>query len=55
MIDRELNALQRVYLANRGVWEAITSAGSGISVAHTGAGVAAYLAAFTAFAEELTA
>ncbi len=51
----ELNALLRLYLANRGVWEAISTAGPAMSVAASGDDVAAYLAAFREFVEEVTA
>jgi len=50
----ELNALLRVYLANRGVWEAISTAGPTMSLAATYADVAAYLAAFGEFVGEVT-
>jgi glutamate-1-semialdehyde aminotransferase len=42
----ELNALLRLYLANRGVWEAISTAGPAMSVAATRDDVETYLAAF---------
>jgi glutamate-1-semialdehyde 2,1-aminomutase len=42
----ELNALLRLGLANRGVWEAISTAGPAMSVAATETDVAEYLAAF---------
>ncbi len=42
----ELNALLRLYLANRGVWEAISTAGPAMSVAATTDDVQTYLAAF---------
>jgi glutamate-1-semialdehyde 2,1-aminomutase len=42
----ELNALLRLYLANRGVWEAISTAGPAMSVAATADDVETYLAAF---------
>jgi len=51
----ELNALLRLYLANRGVWEAISTAGPAISVAATEADVNEYLAAFDEFVDEVTA
>jgi glutamate-1-semialdehyde 2,1-aminomutase len=51
----ELNALLRLYLANRGIWEAISTAGPAMSVAATGDDVAAYLAAFEEFVTEVTA
>lgn len=41
----EFSALQQVYLANRGVWEAISSAGPAVSVAATADDVEQYLAA----------
>jgi len=50
----ELNALLRLYLANRGVWEAISTAGPALSVAATPADVDDYLAAFEELVGELT-
>ena len=50
----ELNALLRLHLANRGVWEAISTAGPAMSVAASDADVAAYLAVFEAFVGEVT-
>jgi len=49
----ELNALLRVYLANRGVWEAISTAGPAMSVAATRDDVETYLSAFREFAGEV--
>jgi glutamate-1-semialdehyde aminotransferase len=49
----ELNALLRLYLANRGVWEAISTAGPAMSVAATKEDVATYLAAFREFVAEV--
>ena len=51
----ELNSLLRLHLANRGVWEAISTAGPAMSVAATGDDVAAYLAAFREFVADVTA
>lgn len=51
----ELNALLRLHLANRGVWEAISTAGPAMSAAATGADVAAYVAAFGEFVRDVTA
>jgi len=51
----ELNALLRLSLANRGVWEAISTAGPAMSVAATDADVAAYLAAFGELVAAVTA
>jgi glutamate-1-semialdehyde aminotransferase len=50
----ELNALLRLYLANRGVWEAISTAGPAMSVAATHDDVATYLAAFREFVADVT-
>jgi glutamate-1-semialdehyde 2,1-aminomutase len=49
----ELNALLRLYLANRGVWEAISTAGPAMSVDATEEDVATYLAAFRDFCAEV--
>jgi glutamate-1-semialdehyde aminotransferase len=49
----ELNALLRLYLANRGVWEAISTAGPAMSVDATEADVETYLAAFREFVAEV--
>ena len=49
----ELNALLRLYLASRGVWEAISTAGPTMSVAATTADVDDYLAVFGEFVGEL--
>ena len=49
----ELNALLRIHLANRGVWEAISTAGPTMSVAAEDGDVAAYLAAFAEFVDEV--
>ncbi len=51
----ELNALLRLHLANRGIWEAISTAGPAMSVAATGDDVTAYLDAFSAFVDDVTA
>jgi glutamate-1-semialdehyde 2,1-aminomutase len=44
-LDVPLRRLARVYLANRGVWEALVGAGPTCSVAASEADVDAYLAA----------
>jgi glutamate-1-semialdehyde 2,1-aminomutase len=49
--DFELNRLHRIFLANRGVWEAVLSAGPTVSFAAEREDVAKYLTAF----EELIA
>jgi glutamate-1-semialdehyde 2,1-aminomutase len=53
--DVPLRRLIRVYLANRGVWEAIVGAGPTCSVAATTADVDLYLSAFSGLLGELTA
>jgi glutamate-1-semialdehyde 2,1-aminomutase len=53
--DPPLRRLQRVYLANRGVWDAIVGAGPTCSVPATRSDVDAYVAAFTELLGELTA
>ena len=50
----ELNALIRLGLANRGVWEAISTAGPAMSVAATADDVTAYLGAFSDIVADLT-
>jgi glutamate-1-semialdehyde aminotransferase len=51
--DVPLRRLLRVYLANRGVWDAIVGAGPTCSVAATDADIDAYLAAFAHLMGEL--
>jgi glutamate-1-semialdehyde 2,1-aminomutase len=51
--DVPLRRTMRVYLANRGVWEAIVGAGPTCSVAATDADVDSYLAAFAELIDEL--
>jgi glutamate-1-semialdehyde 2,1-aminomutase len=52
--DVPLRRLMRVYLANRGVWDAIVGAGPTCSVAATEEDVDRYLAAFGELMAELT-
>lgn len=52
---RDVADLQRVYFANRGVWEAIYSAGPCVGVAHADADVDEYLNVLSGFVHELTA
>ena len=52
---RDFTDLRRVYLANRGIWEAIYSAGPCVGIAHTEADVDEYLAALDRLARELAA
>jgi glutamate-1-semialdehyde 2,1-aminomutase len=51
--DAPLRRLMRVYLANRGVWDAIVGAGPTCSIAATDADVDLYLAAFEELIDEL--
>jgi len=53
-LDVPLRRLMRVYLANRGVWEAIVGAGPTCAVPATEGDVDAYLDAFGSLIEELT-
>jgi glutamate-1-semialdehyde 2,1-aminomutase len=53
--DSELYNLQRLYLVNRGIWEAIDSAGPAVSLVADDSDVDAYLDAFDDFLAELTA
>ncbi|MFT4040818.1 MAG: aminotransferase class III-fold pyridoxal phosphate-dependent enzyme, partial [Thermomicrobiales bacterium] len=52
---RDIVDLQRVYFANRGIWEAIYSAGPCVGVAHTSEDVAFYLQVLGEFVGELVA
>jgi glutamate-1-semialdehyde 2,1-aminomutase len=52
--DRLLTNLARIYLANRGVWEAIPGAGPVVSVPATDADVHAYVSAYGELVQELT-
>ena len=54
-IDEPFINTRRVYMANRGVWDAVTSAGPQSSFAHTDADIETYLAAATDFLGEITA
>ena len=55
VFDPALRHLIRVYLANRGVWEALVGAGPTCSVAASESDVGAYLTAFGDLLAELTA
>jgi glutamate-1-semialdehyde 2,1-aminomutase len=52
---RDVTDLLRIYFANRGIWEAIYSAGPCVGVAHTTEDVERYLAVLAEFARELAA
>jgi glutamate-1-semialdehyde 2,1-aminomutase len=53
--DPELRNLMRVYMANRGVWEAITSQSPAVSFAAEDADIDLYLSVYEACLDELTA
>jgi hypothetical protein len=53
--DRDLYNLQRLYMLNRGIWEAIDSAGPAVSLVAGEADVDAYLETFDGFLGELAA
>jgi glutamate-1-semialdehyde 2,1-aminomutase len=53
--DKDLFELQRLYLLNRGIWEAIYSAGPAVSLVADEAHIDAYLATFDGFLGDLTA
>jgi glutamate-1-semialdehyde 2,1-aminomutase len=48
-MDREFNAARRVFMANRGIWDAIWSAGPQVGFAHDAADIDHYLAVAEAF------
>lgn len=50
---RDVMDLQRVYLANRGIWEAIYSAGPCVGIAHTDTDVDEHLNVLAAFVQDL--
>ena len=52
-LDDRLVDTRRLYMANRGVWEAIASAGPAVSFAHETADVDAYLAVLDGFLGEV--
>jgi glutamate-1-semialdehyde 2,1-aminomutase len=52
-LDAQFIDTRRVFLANRGIWDAIASAGPQISLAHTGADVARYLEVVDEFLKEV--
>jgi glutamate-1-semialdehyde aminotransferase len=54
-LDLELIDTRRLHMANRGIWDAIASAGPAASLAHEEADVDEYLAALDTFLEELMA
>lgn len=53
-IDVELIDARRVFMANRGVWEAIATAGPQAGFAHTPADIDHYVAVFSSFLDEIS-
>jgi glutamate-1-semialdehyde 2,1-aminomutase len=52
-IDYELIDVRRIFMANRGIWDAIASAGPAVSFAHEAADIDEYLAVADAFLAEI--
>jgi glutamate-1-semialdehyde 2,1-aminomutase len=52
--DRELYSLQRLYMANRGIWEAIETAGPACGIHTSEADVDRYLETLELFLREVT-
>ena len=52
--DPELRELMRIYMANRGVWEAITSQSPAVSFAAEDADIEVYLSVYESCLDELT-
>jgi hypothetical protein len=53
LTDGELTRLMRIWLANRGVWEALPDAGPAVSVPSTSAEVARYVEAYSELLTQL--
>ncbi len=53
-LDAELIDLRRIYMANRGIWDAVQSAGPQVSLVHEAADIARYLTVAGEFLGELT-
>jgi glutamate-1-semialdehyde 2,1-aminomutase len=53
--DAELRDLMRIYMANRGIWEAIFSASPAVSLAAEESDIDLYLSVYDEFLEDLTA
>jgi len=54
-LDYELIDARRVFMANRGIWDAAASAGPQASIAHTDANIATYVAAAGEFLDRILA
>ena len=52
-LDYEMIDARRVFMANRGIWDAVAAAGPQASIAHTEADIATYLSAAAGFLDEV--
>ena len=52
-LDNEFIDTRRVFMANRGIWEAVASAGPQASIAHTNGDIAAYVSAADEFLDRI--
>jgi glutamate-1-semialdehyde aminotransferase len=52
-LDDELIDTRRVFMANRGIWDAVASAGPQASIAHTKGDIATYVTAAAAFLDQI--
>jgi glutamate-1-semialdehyde 2,1-aminomutase len=52
-LDHELIDARRVFMANRGIWDAVASAGPQASIAHTNDNIGAYVAAAGEFLDQV--
>ena len=52
-LDIDFIDTRRVYMANRGIWEAIATAGPAASFAHTEADIDHYLSVLNRFLDEI--
>ncbi len=52
-IDVDLIDTRRIFMANRGIWEAIATAGPQAGFAHTRSDIDHYIAVFSAFLDEI--
>ena len=53
-MDIDFIDTRRVFMTNRGIWEAIATAGPAASFAHTGADIDYYLTVLNSFFDEIT-
>jgi len=53
MADFQLNRYQRLFMANRGIWEAILSSGAAVSFVMTEKDIALYLEVFEQMVKSL--